>query len=332
MRTKWQPTPGRASARSDATGAGSPQSTGEVHVHWFERPEGLEIWAPAKLNLFLEVLARRPDGYHEIESLMTPIALFDTLCFAPDPGPEIRLSIRDAAQAEFPPSTDAVPLSAGPDNLVWRAVELVRQAAGVPQGARITLTKRIPVASGLAGGSSDAAAALVAANLGFSAGLSRSQLMDLAARLGSDIPFFLGTGAGIVRGRGERLESIGGLAGLDFVVVRPPIGLSTAAVYKACRPADAPQSVDGLLRALQRGDRKEAGRRLHNQLQPAAEGLCAWIDRLSRMFAACDVAGHRMSGSGTSYFALCHHRKQALALAARLRAEGLGRVYAVASI
>ena len=119
----------------------------------------------------------------------------------------------------------------GPDNLVVRAVELVRRRAGVRRGAKLLLVKRIPAAAGLGGGSSDAAAALVAANEGWRLGRSRDELADWAAELGSDVPFFLAGGPAICRGRGERVEPVAGLGALDFVVVRPPEGLSTAAVY-----------------------------------------------------------------------------------------------------
>ena len=126
-------------------------------------------------------------------------------------------------------------------NLVLRAVELVRRRTGTKQGARLRLIKRIPTAAGLGGGSSDAAAALVAANLGWKLGLSLPELAALAAELGSDVPFFLNRGPAVCRGRGERIEPADGLGLMNFVVVRPPEGLATAAVYGVCRPAASPR-------------------------------------------------------------------------------------------
>ena len=189
--------------------------------------------------------------------------------------------------------------------------------------------KRIPAAAGLGGGSSDAAAALVAANLGWKLGLSDAELAAAAAQLGSDVPFFLSGGPAVCRGRGERIEPVEELGALDFVVARPPAGLATAAVYDACRPAERPRVLAPLLEALGGGDRSRAGKLLWNRLQPAAERLSPWIARLREAFAKEDFLGHRMSGSGTAYFGLCRHARQARRLARRLLAGGVGGVFAV---
>jgi 4-diphosphocytidyl-2-C-methyl-D-erythritol kinase len=284
------------------------------------------IQAPAKLNLFLEVLAKRADGYHEIETLMCPIDLYDTLYFREEPNERLELECQRGATGG---AADDVPV--GPDNLAWRAVELLRRRVGVHRGARLRLLKRIPAAAGLGGGSSDAAAALVAANLGWSLGLSETDLAALAAELGSDVPFFLLGGAAICRGRGERLEAVAGLGLLSFVLARPPAGLSTAAVYRDCRSAEEPRPVARLVDALRRGDGAEAGRLLFNRLQPAAEKLSPWIPRLRETFAAEGFWGHGMSGSGTAYFGLCRHAAEARWVARRLRARGVGSVVAVRS-
>ena len=202
------------------------------------------VQTPAKLNLFFEVLARRADGYHEVETLMCPIDLFDTLYFKEEPSGKLVLECQWATMMGGPQGAGFDSVPRGPDNLVMRAVELLRRGAGVCRGASLRLVKRIPAAAGLGGGSSDAAAALVAANLAWSLGLSQTELAQAAAQLGSDVPFFLGGGAAICRGRGQRMEPVGELGPLDFVVVRPPAGLATAAVYGVCRPAQRPRSVD----------------------------------------------------------------------------------------
>jgi 4-diphosphocytidyl-2-C-methyl-D-erythritol kinase len=281
------------------------------------------------LNLFFEVLAKGADGYHEIETLMCPIDLYDTLYFKENSSGTLALECQWAAMLGGPQAAgfDAVPC--GPDNLVMRAVELLRRRTGVHRGAGLRLVKRIPAAAGLGGGSSDAAAALVAGNLAWNLGLSPSDLAETAAQLGSDVPFFLGDGAAICRGRGQHVERVRGLGTLDFVVVRPPVGLATAAVYGACRPAEQPRSVTPLLQALRSGDARIAGRLLWNRLQPAAERLSPWIERLATIFADQGLWGHGMSGSGTSYFGLCRHARQARRLARRLQATGIGNVFAV---
>jgi len=288
----------------------------------------LIVQAPAKLNLFFEVLAKRNDGYHEIETLMCPISWYDTLHFRETIDERVSLECRPVlAGASL--GLDAVP--GGPDNLVFRAVELVRQRAGVCRGAALRLIKRIPAAAGLGGGSSDAAAALVAANEGWRLGRSRKELADWAAELGSDVPFFLAGGPALCRGRGERIERVAGLGLLHFVVVRPPAGLSTAAVYGVCRPSAAALGIEPLVIALRQGDLRQIGRHLHNRLQGAAEQLSPWIPRLHEEFSRLDCLGHGMSGSGTSYFGLCRHARHANRIAERLRARGVGSVLAVRS-
>jgi 4-diphosphocytidyl-2-C-methyl-D-erythritol kinase len=116
-----------------------------------------------------------------------------------------------------------------------------------------------------------------------------------------------------------------------FAVVRPPAGLSTADVYRACRPAQARRPVEPLVAALRRGDAAEAGRRMHNRLEEAAAGLCDWIGRLKREFEKCGCAGHQLSGSGTCYFGLCRSAAHARRVASVLAGRGVGRVYAVRS-
>lgn len=289
---------------------------------------GVSVRTPAKLNLFLEVLGKRPDGFHELETLMVPVDLSDLLVFAPADTGEIELACERFPEAgESAEETSGLP--EGSDNLVVRAVRLLADRAGVQGGARMTLWKRIPVAAGMAGGSSDAAAALVAANVGWRLDWPREKLLPLAAELGSDVPFFLGAGPAVCRGRGERIEPSAGLGLLHFVVVAPPVGLSTAAVFRCCRPAVAPQPLAPLVEALRAGDLAVAGRSLFNRLQPAAAELSPWIERMTSEFADGGFLGHQMSGSGTSYFGLCRNLAHARWAAGMLRGRRIGQVYAV---
>jgi 4-diphosphocytidyl-2-C-methyl-D-erythritol kinase len=296
------------------------------------------IHTPAKLNLSLEVLGRRSDGFHEIETLMVAVTIFDTLEFEPSETGQIDLScrwghgwsarIRGGRGVSAESSMDEVP--GGSENIVWRAAWRLRERAGVSSGAKIRLTKRIPAAAGLGGASSDAAATLLAANLGWQLDWSREQLSAVAAELGSDIPFFLGRGAAICRGRGERIEAIRP-ARLHVVVVRPPVGLSTPEVYAACRPADSPQSTRPLADALASGQVAAASGMLNNRLEGPASRLTPWIARLRAEFQRLDVLGHQMSGSGSSYFGICRHGRHALRVAARLRSRQVGMVFAAAT-
>jgi 4-diphosphocytidyl-2-C-methyl-D-erythritol kinase len=289
------------------------------------------IHAPAKLNLFFEVLGKRADGYHEIETLMCPIDLYDTLCFRDSDGTELEFECRRSPLPGRRSNEASQNVPSDASNLVVRAVELVRRRTGVRRGAHLLLEKRIPAAAGLGGGSSDAAAALVAANEVWRLGRSRTELADWAAELGSDVPFFLADGPAVCRGRGERVEPVVGLPDLWFVLVYPPAGLSTADVYARCRPATHPGDVRPLLECLQHADFRQAGRLLSNRLQTAAEELSPWVRRLGSEFRQQDCLGHGMSGSGSSYFGLYRHARHARRSARRLYAKGLGAVFAVRS-
>jgi 4-diphosphocytidyl-2-C-methyl-D-erythritol kinase len=302
-------------------------------------PSAVEVCAPAKLNLFLEVLGRRADGFHELVTLMVPIRLHDRLRLTPADDGQIELDCRWAAgerRPRAPDTADAAPgvaqLPADPrQNTVWRALDALRRRAGVDHGVRVQLVKRIPAGAGLAGGSSDAAAALAGANRLWNLNLPAGELQSMAAEVGSDVPFFLAGGAAVCRGRGERIEPLGRLGNWSFVVVSPEAGLSTAAVFRACRPSPAPRPVEPLVAALRSGRTSDAARQLHNALEPAAASLSPWMDRLRDEFRRHDVAAARMSGSGTSWFALCRSARHARHVAGALAGRGLGRVWAVQS-
>jgi 4-diphosphocytidyl-2-C-methyl-D-erythritol kinase len=180
----------------------------------------LIIIAPAKINLGLKVLSRRPDGYHELESVMQKLLLADRLFFRRR-GEGVILECSDPA------------LPVGEGNLVWRAARLFLDFTGTTGGVGIRLEKRIPVAAGLGGGSSDAAAVLVALNRLFGTGLSEDQLAELGLRLGADVPFFVRpASAALARGIGERLSPVAGLTSGHLLLVNPGFGVSTRWVYE----------------------------------------------------------------------------------------------------
>jgi len=309
----------------------------------------VEVLAPAKLNLFLEVLARRDDGYHEIETLMIPVTIFDTLRFSATSGNQLRLTCWwshgqrarcDSRSRIFktvvtkPGDESNAPLGdipTGADNIVFRAVELLRQRAKVDAGATMHLKKRIPSAAGLGGASSDAAAALVAANSAWQLGWPLARLQELGTELGSDIPFFFTGGAAVCRGRGERIEPANNLPQLHVVVVRPPVGLSTPQVYRACQVPAQPRRVTGLLEAAAFGQKARLASAVFNRLQQPACELSPWIDRLVNDFNRFDCLGHQMSGSGSSYFGICRSARHAGRVASRLRAVGYASVFSATS-
>ncbi|HZT78979.1 MAG TPA: 4-(cytidine 5'-diphospho)-2-C-methyl-D-erythritol kinase [Gemmataceae bacterium] len=263
----------------------------------------VRVRAPAKVNLFLEVLAKRADGYHEISTLMVAVSLYDTLEFKEEPSGQTRLEC------------DNPHLSTGPDNLVRRAADLLRRHIGRDRGAHVRLRKRIPMAAGLAGGSTDAAAALEGLNRLWRLGLTRTELAALGAQLGSDVPFFFATPAAWCTGRGEKVEPLAVGNPLWLVLVSPPAGLSTAAVYRNVTVPGRPETGEDIRRAVVEGNVEEVGRRLHNRLQEPAERLCPEVARLHARLRALGPAGALMSGSGSSLFALCRGRAEALRIA-----------------
>jgi len=275
---------------------------------WLRRDgSAVVVLTPAKVNLFLEVLRRRPDGYHELASLMVAVGLFDSL------------ELRETASGEVRLGCDAPGLSTGPDNLVVRAAELIRSRFGVSSGLDVRLRKRIPMQAGLAGGSSDAAATLLGLNALWRLGQSSRQLGDLGAELGSDVTFFFHGPAAWCTGRGEIVEPLKVGRPLDLVLVCPRVGLSTAGVFGALTLEGDVVDGGAARRAFEAGDVEELGRRLHNRLQAPAERLCPevghWLARLKELAPL----GALMSGSGSTAFALARDASDARRMARALR-------------
>ncbi|MDA0832381.1 MAG: 4-(cytidine 5'-diphospho)-2-C-methyl-D-erythritol kinase [Planctomycetota bacterium] len=297
-----------------------------------QHEQSLLVHAPAKLNLFLEILGRRADGYHELDTLMIAVDLHDTLTFT-----ETSPGVADDAidfRAEFvvPQPASGLSLPQDANNLVIKAVELIKRETGCRRGVQIRLFKRIPLASGLGGGSSDAAATLVALNRLWQLELDDSQLHRLAAQLGSDVNFFLApNGLAICRGRGEAIQPLQFQHHFHFVIARMHQGLSTAQVFARCKPSSQPRSAGRLIDELQRGNKTAASQAMYNALQSPAEVLTSELCELKAKFSELPVLGHSMSGSGTAYYGWCANRKLAQAAAARLRSRGVPFVVTVQS-
>ncbi|HUQ73019.1 MAG TPA: 4-(cytidine 5'-diphospho)-2-C-methyl-D-erythritol kinase [Planctomycetaceae bacterium] len=285
--------------------------------------------APAKVNLFLRVIRRRSDGYHDIETVMSRIALADTLFFRATTDGAIRLNV----QLAYPRSLRASPVPATDDNLVVKAARLLQPLANASAGVEIALIKRVPAAAGLGGGSSDAATTLAALNQIWQMGLVREELVSLAAQLGSDVPFFLAdSGTALCTGRGESLKPFAGRLSLPLVIARPQSGLATAAVYRGCRPEPDGPDVGPLVTGLRMASVTHVAHRLHNGLQPAAEGLNPDVAALRTLFARHSFRGHQLTGSGTAYFGICRDLHEARRVAGRLRAAGVPWVVATTTV
>lgn len=274
------------------------------------------LWldSPAKINLFLEVLSRRPDGYHELVTEMACISLADRLAFRLTAG---GAAIHGHIMGDSGPAagTGEAGLPDWENNLVFRALDLLRREAGIAAGMDVRLEKKIPLQAGLGGGSSNAATALIAGNRLWNLGWPRERLILLAARLGSDVPFFLAGGRAICRGRGERVEPLPPRLGLPVVVATPPEGLSTPGVF-----AELSHSREGDIRKLpDQCDVGDGGSwpNLFNRLEQPAAKLSVWPRRLRQAFAAVGCPAHQLTGSGSAWFGLFPSRRQA-ARAARL--------------
>jgi 4-diphosphocytidyl-2-C-methyl-D-erythritol kinase len=275
----------------------------------------MEIQAPAKINLFLRVVQRREDGFHEIETLFQAIGLADTLRFEPAP------------EGTFVLTCDDPSLPTDERNLVTRAAMALRQAAAreapgpLRAGARVTLYKRIPTGGGLGGGSSDAAAALFGLCRLWELPLADDTLHELAAALGSDVSFFLRGGTAIATGRGEVLSSLPDAPPLALVLVTPPFGVATPEAYRAWRPVpetDLPSAAD-CADALARGDLQRLGVALRNDLEPGVFARYPVLATIRERLLAAGAVTARMTGSGSTLYALArdvvHARRIATAVA-----------------
>ena len=276
-------------------------------------PENEPQWtqkAYAKINLLLDVTGKRSDGYHEVSMIMQSVSLFDTIRFSPRPA-KISLSV------------DRLDLPCDSSNLAFRAAELLQQECGVSKGVHIDLVKRIPMAAGLAGGSSDAAAVLRGLNELWQLSLSAEDLEQLAARLGSDVPFCLWGGTVHATGRGEKLEPLADFAGRGVVLVHPPLHVSTAWVYGNYQMGAAPGCTDVQImrRAVACNDFSTVTQNLYNALEKVTIPAYPQIGEIKTALSQAGSSGVLMSGSGPTVFALAPNLTEAKKLAASLSTE-----------
>ena len=277
-------------------------------------PSQLTAEAPAKINLFFEVLDKRSDNFHEIVSIAVPIQLFDTLTFETTSDPLIQF---DCIGGEEIPLDDT--------NLVVRAAKTVQQRFNVQHGAAIRLLKRIPSQAGLGGGSSDAVAALRLACRGWNLDVSHSELLSIAAEIGSDCPIFFYDVPTISTGRGEQIQPLPPISPLWFVLLKPPEGLSTASVFAECMPIHDRQfrQPDDLITALSRGNTREIGQHLFNRLEAPAQKLWHRFDEVKDQLLAMGCLAVQMSGSGTAFFGLCENEAHAKETFQRLYCQSM---------
>ena len=265
----------------------------------------LRLLAPAKLNLALHVLGKRPDGYHELVTLMQPVSVFDEL--------EIVLGEQGLSLRCSDPQLQ------GEDNLVLRAAKAFYRASGLRPSASFVLTKHIPVAAGLGGGSSDAAATLKGLNALHGEPLSPAQLAELAAGLGADVPFFLCGTTALCTGTGTQLQPLPGFPRLHYVLVNPGIQIPTAWVYKQFDSLWTSTSPRSRINRPQGLGQIEL---LHNDLEQVSVAAWPEIGEIKKALVEAGAIGALMSGSGPTVFGVFVSRADAARAKQRLQAAG----------
>ena len=260
----------------------------------------MQILAPAKINLSLRILGRRADGFHEIETLMAPISLFDGITITPNES-GIRFRCNEAALAD--------------DNLVVRAAELFFEKLKTEPAVAITLEKKIPYGAGLGGGSSDAAATLLGLNKFLEAGLNQEELVELAAKIGSDVPFFIYESAATCRGRGEIVSPTKINAPLSLLLLKPEFSVPTPWAYSRWKDSREIPNVSYSAQEFK-------GVQFTNDLErPVFEKFVFLAQAKTWLQKQPEVAVALMSGSGSTVFAALKNAADSEKLALRARAE-----------
>lgn len=270
----------------------------------------VQIEANAKINLTLDILGVRPDGYHEVAMVMQSVGLFDT----------IRLARR---QSGIDLQMDAAEIPTDETNLAWKAARLFLDVYKIQSGVSIEIEKRIPIAAGLAGGSTDAAGVLIGMNRLFAQGLSVQALCALGEQLGSDVPFCVEGGTMLATGRGEILRRLPDLPSLFVVLAKPPVSVSTAWAYKTYDQVGTMRHPDteAMLAALKEGSVEGIAGGLANVLEEVTMKAHAVVGDYKRALSENGAIASLMSGSGPTVFALARTRADAEHAAAALSAR-----------
>lgn len=257
----------------------------------------LTLKAPAKINWFLNVLGRRDDGYHNIESIIQKISLYDFISFWPSEDLTLKTELQIPTE----------------QNLVYKAAVLLKKTSGVSAGAKIRLNKNVPVAAGLGGGSSDAALTLIGLNKLWSLGLSCSELNVLAEQLGSDVPFFLHGPLAFVNGRGENVTDYRSIKSINILLVKPPVSVSTRWAYENLKLTKRTSKVNNItlfIHAIRKGELQGTSS-FHNDLEPVATKTFPVIADIKERLLREGAILSMMSGSGPTVFGVFESAKEA---------------------
>jgi len=276
----------------------------------------MKILSPAKLNIRLKVTGCRPDGYHELVSLMVPVHLYD----------HIELEVSQTQGISL--TCQGSPVPENEENLIFRAAQAFFSRTGRKQGLSIKLTKNIPVSAGLGGGSSNAACTLNALNIMASKPLSFKDLEEMAVSLGADVPFFLHNRPCIARGIGEILEPVKKWPKFWYVIVKPPMDVSTAWAYGNLKLELTTDEYGFILRYLAE-ERFKLADILENDLETVTAKRFPFINVIKKALISAGAEGALMSGSGPSVFGIFKSEDHALSAKRHLTSQNLGEVFAV---
>lgn len=271
----------------------------------------IQIESPAKLNLYLEIVGKRPDGYHGLVTVMQEISLHDVL----------EISAEGREGISFTSTDPTLPM--GGDNLIVRAARRFLEKHRIDRGIRIHLVKKIPAAAGMGGGSSNASATLVALNLLFDKKISQEGLAAEAGSIGSDCPFFIWGGTSICSGRGEIVNPVSSLPPYAVLIVCPPTQTSTAQVYRALVPPslEGPPKVDWVVEELRSGDIERIRKVLFNRLEEVACKIHPELALFQEKLANMGVPQPRLTGSGSALYGIFATTEQAQDMLAKVEGQ-----------
>ncbi len=281
----------------------------------------ISLKAPAKVNLFLEILGKRDDGYHEIETIMQEIDLADNLQFE---------EIQEGVKLEC--NDKNIPINQ--DNLVCKAANLILKECDIKKGVLINLEKNIPVGAGLGGGSSDAATTLKALNSLWKVGLNDGELMEFAAKLGSDIPFFINGKTSLCSGRGEMISPVEVRVRMDYLILFPRVHISTETIYKNLKIdlTKKRKDVSFFLDALKYSEVAGISKLLFNRLEEVIFATYPDLLQIKSSLETFGFCGLSISGSGSAFFGLCNDRHQAEAIKSKVELSGMGNVFLATNV
>ena len=271
--------------------------------------------ANAKINLGLDVIRKRQDGYHEVRMIMQMLSLHDQVTIEKTDEPGIMLS----TNLSFLPCDER--------NIAWKAARMMQEAYGLTGGVRIRLEKRIPVAAGMAGGSTNCAAVLKGMNELYGLGLDTKALMEIGVKLGADVPYCIMGGTALSEGIGEILTPVSPMPACHILVAKPPFSVSTKEVYEGLRLDQLKEhpDIDGILRALETGDLCGVTDRLANVLETVTMVRHPEIGQIKNLMLEAGAMGALMSGSGPTVFGIFNSRPAAEAAGQMIRERSLAR-------